>query len=190
MSFEARLMFEFARKRSINSRYSVRAFARTLGADAGSLSQVLRGLRRATPRQVTAWCDRLDFAASEREVYTALARHPGFNQVQAEAQLHQWAEDTIALTQNPAHLALLAAARSSHGQVPLAAVARGCGCTMDALQLAMSRLLRLGWLSMPVQGPWRDLTGIPVLTAKAYAAFVARQSGALRTQFGLEQGTA
>lgn len=185
MSFERWLASEFARRKSVNSRYSIRAFARTLSADPGSVSQVLRGLRRASQNQVAAWCGRLNVPSSERAVYMALAIEDAAPKVQAATRLHLWAEDMIALTQEPAHFALLTDARDTGGATSLAELARSCGCTMDALHMAMSRLLRLGWLAMPAAGQRRDDTGIPKMTKRAFSEFVERKSKTIMAEFGV-----
>jgi transcriptional regulator with XRE-family HTH domain len=50
MDFRTTLSAEFDRRRQVNARYSLRAFAMTLGTHHATLSQILRGQRRATPR--------------------------------------------------------------------------------------------------------------------------------------------
>jgi len=46
MNYQSLLQAEFRKRKIVNPRYSVRGFARFLGIDASSLSQILRGKRR------------------------------------------------------------------------------------------------------------------------------------------------
>ena len=81
------LQSEFDRRRAVNVRYSLRGFARSIGVDHASLSQILRGRRRLTARSVHALGRRLhlppgdiaEYAALEHEaaVLDAIGR-PGF----------------------------------------------------------------------------------------------------------------
>lgn len=59
MQFRQRLSEEFARRRERNSHYSLRAFARDLGTDHATLSQILRERRALSSRMVTALGNRL-----------------------------------------------------------------------------------------------------------------------------------
>ena len=53
------LQRELERRRRGNARYSIRAFAQFLGTDHATLSQILRGRRRVTPRSVRRFGARL-----------------------------------------------------------------------------------------------------------------------------------
>lgn len=52
MDFRATLSAEFERRRQRNARYSLRAFAGSLSTHHATLSQILRGQRRTTPRVI------------------------------------------------------------------------------------------------------------------------------------------
>jgi uncharacterized protein (TIGR02147 family) len=57
---------EFEDRQSRNSRYSLRAFARDLGIDSSSLSQVLSGKRKLTPTAAAQVADKLKLPTSSR----------------------------------------------------------------------------------------------------------------------------
>lgn len=69
MTFRIRLQAEFDKRRATNPRYSLRAFARAMSVDHSTLSQILRGRRRVTGRNVRALGRRLGLSAS------AIAEH-------------------------------------------------------------------------------------------------------------------
>jgi transcriptional regulator with XRE-family HTH domain len=87
MTFRTLLQSELHRRRAANARYSLRSFARFLSLDHSTLSQILRGKRRVTPRTVRAIGRKLglgaaviaEHCASENDaaVLAALDR-PGF----------------------------------------------------------------------------------------------------------------
>ena len=65
MTFRAVLTAELDRRRTANPRYSLRSFARDLSVDHSTLSQILRGKRRITGRNVRAMGRRLRLAAPQ-----------------------------------------------------------------------------------------------------------------------------
>jgi len=87
MNFLSRLRAEFKKRQSRNIRYSLRAFARDLGTDHATLSQILRGRRRLSPRMVRHFGVRLrlepaliiDFCVQQNaEAILQLVGAPGF----------------------------------------------------------------------------------------------------------------
>ena len=72
MRFRAILHAVFLQRRSINRSYSLRAFARALETDHASLSQLMRGERRATARTIRALGPRLGLQASQVAACRAL----------------------------------------------------------------------------------------------------------------------
>ena len=65
MTFRAVLGAEFDRRHAINPRYSLRSFARDLAVDHSTLSQILRGKRRLTRRNVSGFGRRLHLASAD-----------------------------------------------------------------------------------------------------------------------------
>ena len=63
--FRRLLREQLARRQERNRRYSLRAFAQHLGLHHGTLSQLLRGRRPATPRRIRALGRRLGLDAAQ-----------------------------------------------------------------------------------------------------------------------------
>jgi transcriptional regulator with XRE-family HTH domain len=87
VTFRAVLQSELDRRRAANARYSLRAFARCLAVDHSTLSQILRGKRRVTARNVRALGRKLRLtapaidehcAAEHESAILAAVRRPGF----------------------------------------------------------------------------------------------------------------
>ena len=72
MTFRLVLQSEFDKRRRRNGRYSLRAFARRLGTDHATLSQLLRGRRVLTRRTVRQFAERLGIAGRDYEIEVAL----------------------------------------------------------------------------------------------------------------------
>ena len=53
--FREKLEQEFAARRARNARYSIRAFAASLGAEHSTLAQILRGTRRIPAASIRSW---------------------------------------------------------------------------------------------------------------------------------------
>lgn len=65
MELKQTLAAEFAQRRGRNVRYSLRAFARDLGTDHATLSQVMRGRRVLSPRMAQKFGRRLQLPESD-----------------------------------------------------------------------------------------------------------------------------
>ena len=72
VTFRLVLQTEFEKRRHLNRRYSLRSFARRLGTDHATLSQLLRGRRVLTRRAVRQFAERLGIAGRDYEVEVAL----------------------------------------------------------------------------------------------------------------------
>jgi hypothetical protein len=70
VTFRLYLQSEFDRRRAGNPRYSLRAFARALGTDHSTLSQILRARRVLTRRTVRGYASRLRLNRSETAQYS------------------------------------------------------------------------------------------------------------------------
>jgi transcriptional regulator with XRE-family HTH domain len=125
--FRETLKRELARRQANNARYSLRAFARALHTDHSTLSQIIRGSRRATPRLI-------------RTLGNAL-------RLTTEA-----IEDTCS-TEND--LAVLAAIRRPAFKADTRWIATMTGLPMDDVNISLQRLLYLGAIEMSAQGEWR-----------------------------------
>jgi len=69
--FRRRLIQEFDARRARNSRYSLRSFARFLGLDHATLTQILKGRRRMPKGRIHDCAKRLGMSADEASAYFA-----------------------------------------------------------------------------------------------------------------------
>jgi transcriptional regulator with XRE-family HTH domain len=87
MDFRQMIKTEFQRGQQTNPRYSLRSFARVLGTDHSTLSQILRGRRNLSPMMVRRFGKRLGINPStvddaclrqQADAIMRLARAPRF----------------------------------------------------------------------------------------------------------------
>jgi len=126
VTFRVLLQTELDRRRSANRRYSLRAFARSLSIDHSALSQILRGKRRLTARNVRALGPRLALDAP------AVAEH--------------------CAAQNEA--AVLDAIGRPNFRADSRWLSTMSGIPLDQVNIALQRLLRKGVVDMQSREKW------------------------------------
>jgi transcriptional regulator with XRE-family HTH domain len=130
VQFRERLQAEFAQRQRRNTRYSLRAFARDLGTDHSTLSQLLRGRRAFSPRTVTL-----------------LGRSLGLSRAaMIDACIEQNAQTIMQLV------------RSASFQPNSRWIATRTGIPIDAVNAALDRLLRERQLQMQTIHHWKPLS--------------------------------
>ena len=162
--FPQRLTAEFETRRQTNPRYSLRAFAAFLGADHSTVSQVLKGTRRATVKQIGAWGKKLGIAAEEITVHLAAEHVPDSGTAERHAQLRHWTAEAMALLTGPEHWQILRLSRAPGFRADCRWLAQRAGVGVDKINLALTRLLRLGL----IDGQWKDCTGVEQLTEREF----------------------
>ena len=176
--FRARLRDELARRRRVNRRYSVRAFGEFLGVDHSTLSQVLRGVRAGPVGCRRNWAARLKLSAEETELYAAAECGNDFETLVKLVHHMQWMAEASALMTRSAHWRLLQLLRAPDWRPDMRWAARRLDIEVDELNEALSRLLRLGLLS--IDGEWRDLSGLEDPSAERIVELaLARLRGAM-----------
>jgi transcriptional regulator with XRE-family HTH domain len=173
LTFRDRLEHEFAARRAVNARYSLRAFAALLDADHASLSQILRGKRGIPTDCIAIWAVKLKLSVEEAAVYAAVERIASEDERAQSEQLRHWATEMLALLTEPVHREILGLSRAPTFRADSRAIATEIGVDADAVNIALSRLLRLGLLEMTAPGEWRDKTGLIDLTAQSFRQYIA-----------------
>lgn len=171
--FRLYLQSELARRLSSNPQYSLRSFALQLGINHSTLSQLLRGKRALTPRMIETLGERLGLRSEEIEVFVARERQEGATVVPREIRFLTL--DTVALLSDGSHRAILEMT-SMEGFVPDTRwIARALDLTVDEVNMALSRLTRLGLLEMAAADRWVDLSGADVSSDAGFAQQVIRR---------------
>jgi hypothetical protein len=167
MPFRERLRQELESRRKKNPRYSVRALAAFLKTDHSTLAQILRGTRRVPVSCLRAWTRKLRIGAEQTAAYIAAEHAPDAQTAQRQHQLRHWTAEAMALTSEPAHLHILRLCRAREFRADCRWIAAQAGVGVDEVNMALSRLLRLGLLQANAEG-WSDSTGLRRLTAREF----------------------
>jgi len=162
--FRDRLAAEFQMRRAANPRYSLRAFAAFLGTDHSTISQIIRSRRRAPSNQIRRWAHKLGMDRLEASAYIAAEHVPEASITTRELQLRHWTAEAMSIVTGPAHFEILRLCRRPDFHPDCRWLADRIAVGVDEVNLALSRLLRLGLLELRGTGEWKDLTGISNLT--------------------------
>lgn len=162
--FGERLKREFEARRAKNRRYSLRAFAAFLEIDHSSLSQILRGSRRASADQIRSWAGKLGMAREEADLYVATEGVPHRSSIARQGEIRHWTDEAFTIIELRIHWEILKLCRQPGFQADCRWIARQTRESVDNVNLALSRLLRLGLLELTSTGEWKDRTGLCQLT--------------------------
>jgi transcriptional regulator with XRE-family HTH domain len=166
--FHERLRREFESRRSRNSRYSLRAFAAFLRADHSTLSQIFRGARRVPAGRIRVWAKLLGMGAEEIALYVAAESAPAAAVHQKHEQLRHWTAEAAGIMNSPLHLQIVRLSRRPDFRADCRWIAGNLAVEVDAVNIALSRLLRLRLLAATSPNQWKDTTGIAELTESAF----------------------
>src|SRR6059058_5634294 len=97
LRFRERLEQELKNRRAKNARYSLRAFAAFLGTDHSTLSQILRGTRRAPVGSIRLWARKLGMTPEEAAVYIAAEHVPDPATAERQEQLRHWTAEALGI---------------------------------------------------------------------------------------------
>jgi transcriptional regulator with XRE-family HTH domain len=143
-----------------NPRFSLRAFAKQLGIDHSTLSQVLRKKRRLSTRAVHAVGKRLGLNLETIAAYIASSRkrlkpsHPPLG-----VRSFQFDLDTFQMLSVWYHSAILELIHLDGFRTDARWVAKTLGISVEEVSIALQRLLRLGLLEMKEKDLWIDKSG-------------------------------
>jgi transcriptional regulator with XRE-family HTH domain len=189
--FAERLNEELTARKRSNQRYSLRAFAAFLACDHSTLSQVLRGTRRATIAQVRAWARKLAISPAEIAVYLASGQVPDDVTAGRHTMLRHWTAEAMAVVRDRTHFEILRLSRADGFRADCRWIAGRAAVGVDEVNVALARLLRLGLIEMSADGVWRDRTGLARLSEREFRTLalerVREKAAEDRVRFGKEK---
>ena len=156
--FRQKLEQEFTARREKNPRYSLRAFAAFLETDHSSVAQMLSGKRRIPVRQIRLWAKKLGMSGEEASAYMAAEHVPDGDTAQRLERLRHWTAEALAIVTERAHWEIVRLSRTPEFRSDSRWVAQEAGLSVDQVNLALSRLLRLRLLAAEPSGKWSGLT--------------------------------
>jgi plasmid maintenance system antidote protein VapI len=172
--FRRHLQAELARRCAANPRYSLRAFAKLLRVNHSTLSQLLRGKRPLTRQTIERFGPRLKLTPEAVMRFVAQLRRPSHPDG-AIRQATLLAHDTACAIAEWHHHAILELLRLPEFQADSRWIGRVLDLSVDEVNLALQRLLRLGMLEMRDRHSWVDRSGNDSQTDRAFAFAALRR---------------
>lgn len=155
-AFPDRLRREYETRKTANVRYSLRAFASFLATDHSTLSQILRAKRRISTAQLREWGKKLGVTREEIAVYIATEHVPSGLTRERQEQLRHWAAEGLAIVTDPCHWRIIELTHNREFRGDSRWIAQRVGVSVDHVNVAVTRLLRLRLLQIGPNGRWRE----------------------------------
>jgi uncharacterized protein (TIGR02147 family) len=162
VAFRSVLRAELLQRCRVNPSYSLRAFARSLSCDASSLSKILHGKRPLGPRTIQRFGKTLGLGESAigQYIYEEKVKGAGsYLSVPKEREFHQLSLDTFEIVSDWHHYAILELLHVRRFRPNVGWIARSLGLGARDVELAVSRLKRVGLLKITDKGKWIELNG-------------------------------
>jgi len=143
-----------------NSRFSLRSFAKQLGIDHSTLSQVLRSKRTLSARALEAIGKRMGLSEEAIRTYAqSLRKKPNSKSAPQDIRSFHFDLDTFQLLSVWYHSAILELIQVQGFKTDSRWIAKTLGIAEEDVNVALQRLLRLGLLEMSGRDRWIDKSG-------------------------------
>jgi len=134
-----------------NPMYSLRAFARSLDLHSASVSQLLSGKRRASPKLIRRLCEKLGAHPLEKEALLKFSERPWHRTVETQAlrqsSYRQLTLDVFEVVSEWYHAAIMDLTFVEGFESSPAWIAKSLGITAMEARAAIDRLMRLNLLT-------------------------------------------
>ncbi len=171
------LQRELARRCADNPQYSLRAFARSLGVDHSTLSQILRGKRPLTAETIRSLAAALGLSADEAERFVAYEARIG-DAAAADRHVRQLQAEAMETIAQWHHFAILELVRLESFRPDSRWIAQVLDISVDEVNLALTRLLHLGLLRMADERTWVDSSDVALAQTSRLPAGFAQEIAA------------
>jgi len=162
-SFRLFLQSELARRCARNTQYSLRAFALHLGVDHSTLSQWLRRRRPISARSIETLGPRLGLSPSAVQQYI---EHSARDE-RPPRDAFLLTGETVSLIADWYHFAILELTRLDEFRCDSRWIARVLDISVDEVNLAIQRMIRLDLLDMESADRWVDRSGDAVVSLES-----------------------
>jgi uncharacterized protein (TIGR02147 family) len=159
-----------------NPRFSLRSFAKQLGIDHSTLSQVLRSKRRLSPRTLKAVGKCMGLSKETIQAYEqSFKKKPNSQSASQDIRSFHFDLDTFQLLSVWYHSAILELIQVQGFKTDSRWIANALGIAVEDVNVALQRLLRLGLLEMSGRDRWIDKSGDAEFHSSALAEAASNQ---------------
>jgi hypothetical protein len=103
-------------------------------------------------------------------------------------QLRHWTAEAESITRGPIHLQIVELSRRPKFRADCRWIANQLNVSVDEVNIAFSRLLRLRLIATNGRGEWTDMTGIPQLTEREFLGMALARVRESTFEFGPNSG--
>ena len=103
-------------------------------------------------------------------------------------QLRHWTVEAASIMREPIHLQILELSRKPKFRADCRWIAAQLNASVDQVNIAFSRLLRLRLIVANHRGKWTDLTGIPELTEREFLGVALARARENAFEFSVNSG--
>ena len=159
-----------------NPRFSLRSFAKQLGIDHSTLSQVLRSRRRLSARALGAVGKRMGLSEETIRAYAqSIRKKSSSNRRPENLRSYDFDLDTFQFLSVWYHYAILELIKVRGFKTDSRWIANALGIGVEDVNIALQRLLRLGLLEMSGRDRWIDKSGDAEFRSTALTEVVCNQ---------------
>ncbi len=169
--FRLYLQNELIERCKKNESYSLRSFARFLGMDPSTLSQILRRKRNLTRKSILALGERLGLGPDEMSQFLGAAQTAKGNMGPA----HELTLDTFRVIADWYHYAIFELVTVSNFQSEPKWIAKTLGITVNETHAAIERLQRLELIEIGKNGRWKQGSDLITTTGNPFTATAFRK---------------
>lgn len=155
INFRAILQNEFLTRSKNNSSYSIRSFAKSLGIESSSLSQILQGKRKLTDKMCQRLGLKLGFSLSKIQSLTKI----NTNLNESFESFNKIKEDQFLVISDWYYYSILELTYCDEFQGNIRWISDVLDLPISKTIEAVSRLKRLGFLEISADGKWIDRLG-------------------------------
>lgn len=182
---------ELVKRQKANPLYSARAMAKNLRISPGFFCQVLGGKRNLSEEKARLILQKINWGAKKKRLFLNLVRLESTDNAEVRAQLlneimsqkncatyfHNVEIDQFAIIADSYHFAILELTETADFLPSAEWIARKLNLTIEAVELALERLLRVGLLKMErrkLKKSWGNYTAGREIPAEAIKKFHAQ----------------
>ena len=152
--FQQFIVSEFERRKKINPRYSLRAFAQHLNIQASLLSRILRGKIPLTEKALNRFCEPLNIGQSEYKSFSREIREEKTSRGQKKSDevIREIKLDEFKFIQDWYHFVILELTTLPGFQPDPEWISKKINITKSEAQMALKRLIDIGELEINAHG--------------------------------------
>jgi uncharacterized protein (TIGR02147 family) len=170
--FRRYLQDEFLLRSERNKQYSLRSFSKHLGIGSSDLSKLINQKRRATPKLIHRLASPLNLSRAQVQHFVKYCENPEVEK--DNVRFKSLSIDTFRIIADWYHFGILELMKLPNFSTDAHWLGKYLGISPVAVNIAVERLVRVGFLKIDENGVWHDSVG-PTTMLSDYKSTKARR---------------